>query len=302
MDKQIAILICCKDRPTEVFGLLQSLRTQSLKSFDVFILDDGSTTPLYNFYFIQYMITRMKLEGNHVKVIRNEQPSGVSKARQCIVDEVMKNHYKYPYLCRLDDDVLLEPTYLEELIIGINKGYDLMSGLTIPFGGPSVIRSIKNVKPIIGYCELDNKGNLIANFDDCGVGYNEKEILPTPHFRSCCLYKRELHEQAVDYQNRLSKNGFREEQVFSFKAVLKGFKLGVNTGAINYHLLTPSGGERDTMNLGAFNQQIFEDTVKNMYEDKGDFLANYYKNTLKIEVPKLTREQLSKQTNLVSNK
>lgn len=302
MKKEIAVMICVKDRPAELFGLLQSLRTQTFQCFDIFILDDGSTTILNQFYFIQYMITRLKMEGHMIKVVRNEQPSGVSKARQRLVDEVMKDSYKYPYLCRLDDDVLLEPNYLEELVIGlIYNNYDLMSGLTIPFGGPTIIRSIKEVKPIIGYCELDKLGNLIANYDDCGVEYNEHEILPTPHFRSCCLYKRELHEAGVDYENRLSRNGFREEQVFSFKAILKGFKLGVNTAAINYHLMTPSGGERDTMDKCAFNQEVFEETTKRMFEREGDFLSNYYKK-LDIEVPKLTQEQLHKATNLVSRK
>ena len=42
MDYKIAVLINNRDRPTELALLLQSLRTQTHKEFDIFILDDCS--------------------------------------------------------------------------------------------------------------------------------------------------------------------------------------------------------------------------------------------------------------------
>ena len=62
--KQIVIHICTKDRPTEVALLLQSLRTQTFQDFNILILDDGSGVPITNYYFVQYMIQRLKLRGN----------------------------------------------------------------------------------------------------------------------------------------------------------------------------------------------------------------------------------------------
>jgi glycosyltransferase involved in cell wall biosynthesis len=294
--ERILIHICTKDRPSEVAMLLQSLRTQTYQDFDVLILEDGSTTPLQSYYFLPAIITLMKMEGHYVKVIRNEQPSGVSRARQQLVDYAMTNLPHKLYL-RLDDDIICENNYIEELKKGLDSGYDLMSGLTVPFG-PIFKRDIKIVEPIIGYCEFDDKGELIANFDDCGTTYHQKKILPTTHFRSCALYKKELHNKGVDYNSRLSRNGFREEQIFSFKAIIKGFKLGVNTSAVNYHLLTPSGGERDTMNMTNFNQKVFEETTKRMFEDNGDFLKDYYKR-IGVKPKVFTKEELIKASNLV---
>ena len=294
------IHISSKDRAGEVGFLLTSLMAQTYKDWDLVILDDGSKDPLQGFYFIQYLVNRIKYEGHDVNVLRNNEASGVSMARQKLVDWHLANS-KCEYILRLDDDIILQPDYIEQLAKGIDAGYDLMSGITTPMNPPNTVRNIKNVEPIIGYCGLNKDGELIANFDDCGFMYNENKILLSPHFRSCALYTRKIHEAGVDYHSRLSRNGFREEQIFSFKAILAGFKLGVNTAAVNFHLMTPSGGERDTMNMTQFNQQQFEETVKMMFQDHGDFLATYYKKH--GVVPKqYTDLELMHPFNLVSKK
>ena len=301
MKNNISIHICSRDRATEVALLLQSLRTQSYQQFNILILDDGSLVPLSNFYFIMYLINRLKYEGHDVKLIRNGMPSGVSNARQQLVDFTMENGSE-ELICRLDDDVIIEPDYLKKLLEVIEAGYDLASGITTPFVNPDMKRENKFVQPIIGRCVLNDKGELIMNMDDCGVEYLNDEIIPAHHFRSCALYKRELHEKGVNYKSRLSNNGFREEQIFSFKAILKGFKLGVHTKANARHLMTPSGGERDTMNMTEFNQEVFEKATKKMFEEHGDFLQDYNEKVLghKLEAP--TKEQLNSQMNLVSKK
>lgn len=298
---KVVFHICNKDRPTELALLLQSLRTQTYQDFNILILDDGSGTPLGNYYFIQYLVNRLKLENHNVTLIRNEFPSGVSKARQCLVDYTMK-HGKEELICRVDDDCILDENYLFILIEKvINLGFDIASGVTPGLCGPEMKRNIRFVEPIIGECVLNDKGELIKNADDCGQLYLERETLPSHHFRSSALYKRTIHEAGVDYNSRLSKNGFREEQIFSFKAIIKGFKIGINTGAIAWHLLTPSGGERDTMNMTQFNQKVFEDTVKQMFLEHGNFIEDYNKR-LGIETKKHDKFELLKPTNLVYKK
>lgn len=297
---KIAIMISTKDRPTELYGLLQSLRTQYYNLFDIFLLDDGSSTPIIHYYFIDRIIKRMRIEGHEVRMYRNNISMGVSKVRQYLVDKVMENDKKYKLLCRIDDDSLSEPDYLEKLIDVIEKGYDLASGV-VPFvGGPDMIRDVKFVSPIINYCEFNDKGNLIYNGDDCGIIYNEDKILLTPHFRSSCLYKRELHEAGVDYKSPIynGKHGFREEQFFSFKAIQKGFKLGVHTNAINFHLITPSGGERTTTNQSDFNQKCFVKKSKEWYDEYGDFISKYYADN-NLYPKKMDKLEYLKSTNLV---
>ena len=73
---------------------------------------------------------------------------------------------------------------------------------------------------------------------------------------------------------KLTKHGFREEEIFSFKCLINGFKLGVNTKAIAWHLLTPSGGERfnDSNELIKINEEVLKEWVKKTYLEKAQFI------------------------------
>lgn len=294
--KETAILINVKDRPTELALLLQSLRTSTYQDFDIFILDDCSGSPLTNYHFFNCILNRLKLEGHKVFIRRTDFVHGVSRARQAIVDWALESDYQY--FCRLDDDVVVEPDYLEKLMEGINQGYDLMSGLTIPMQVPTFKRTTKFVEPIIGYCEFDKEGNLTYNGDCCGSDYIEEKILLAPHFRSCALYKSSIHKKANYLPTRLSNHGFREENLLSWKIILAGFKIGVHTGAKTWHQITPSGGERPTQNMTQFNQKIFEEDTKELFNKHGDFLADYYKKH-GIEPRKLHKLEYLKEDNLI---
>jgi glycosyltransferase involved in cell wall biosynthesis len=295
----LLITIATRDRPTELYGLLNSLRKQTYQNFDILIIDDASGNPIQNYYFIPYTIQRLRNEGHNVILIRNDFSKGVSGVRQQCVEEGLKG--KWTYQLRIDDDSIAENNYIEELFKVINAGYDIASGVVPPFAGQEFFRDAEQVKPIIGECKLNDKGFLILNEDDCGTLYTDNVILPSHHFRSCALFKREVFEAGVDYKSRLSKNGYREEQLISFKAIVKGFTIGCNTGAICWHLLTPSGGERDTMNLTGFNQQMMEETTKKLFDGHGDFISKYNEK-LGIKPKQRTDLELLKSTNLVSNK
>ena len=144
---KISIHICTKDRATELGLLLQSIRTQTYQNFNILILDESSNSQVMQFYFIQYLIQRLKLEGHDVKLIRNEIPVGVSMARQQLVDYYME-HCNEPLSCRLDDDVIIQPDYLEKLVEVINKGYDIASGVTTPFIGPDIRKALNRLDNI----------------------------------------------------------------------------------------------------------------------------------------------------------
>lgn len=275
---KVDIMIATCDRPTEIGLLLQSLRTSTFQDFDVFVLDDGSKTPIQQYYFINYMIGRMKMEGHRIKIIRNNIPSGVSSARQQLCDIVDK-HGNGDYCLRLDDDIIIEPDYIEKLFKVIEAGYDIASGVTPPLVQPELVRETKFIKPIANEVFLDEDGYIIKNGDSCGACYLTEEIIPMHHFRSCALYKKEIHKD-VNYRSRLSKHGFREEEIWSFKAIIKGYKIGLNTQAVVYHLLTPSGGERPTQDKTMFNEEILLETTKRMFEDNGDFIQEYNKKIL----------------------
>lgn len=271
MNKRITVHVASKDRHSEVALLLQSLRTQTYQDFDVIILDDASGTPIQTSYFAVSLVNRLLLEGHAVKIVRRNHSTGVCSAR----NEIIKiDNYENPLIARIDDDVVLTPAYFEKLVQVIDSGYDLASGVVPPISHPEVFRDVSFVGEIINRHELDAEGNLVKNADDCGYRYNQEVILPTHQFRTNCLYKREVTDVGVRYPDFLTKVGFREEGFFSFRALLKGFKIGVHTGAVAFHMQCPSGGCRSNTYQQDVQQDDarFKSWVKEKFEERGNFL------------------------------
>jgi len=272
---KIDVMICSKDRPTEIGLLLQSLRTQTYQNFDIYIYDDRSGIQYQAFHFINRLINQLKIENHRVYLWRNEIRYGVTRLRKILVDKIMKMG-RGNLIFRVDDDTILEPDCIERLVKVIEKGYDIASGVVPVFGVPTFKRETKFAKPFIADIKLDSEGKIKSFGDECGMNYMESEIIPSPHFRSFALIKKEVHEK-VDYETNLGFCSFREEQFFSFKALLEGFKIGVDTGAIAWHLMTPSGGERNPeyVNNIKFNDEKLSEFTQKIFKEKGDFLEKY---------------------------
>ncbi len=275
--RRVSIIVGNRDRPTELFGLMQSLRTQTFQEWDLVVIDDASGTPINNYYFVMSIVQRLNIEGHAVRLVRNNISMGVSKMRNQSVEFALKEFPKNNYLLRIDDDTLCEPDYIEKLFRVIDAGYDLASGLTPPLAGVENTRDVKFVKPIINRVVLDETGGFLVNGDDCGHTYSEEVIIPAHHFRSSALYRIEIHTvHNVWYEDNLSKSGMREEEFFSFRIILAGLKLGVHTGAIHYHLMTPSGGQRTASNeMHLQNQRILNRWVKKQFKERGNFIDDY---------------------------
>lgn len=258
---RITIHVCTKDRHSELALLLQSLRTQTYKEWDLIILDSASGNPIINAAFLTALLNRIKLENHKVKLLRENVSFGVCQSRNHVIRE---DTFDNPYTCRLDDDVILEPDYLEKLVEVINSGYDIASGVTPLMMQPELERENKFVKPIINAIGFDEEGNITKFGDDCGYTYMESEIIRAHHFRSCALYKSELHPY---YPENLSPTGFREESFASIRWGFGGYRIGVHTKAIAWHLQCQSGGVRspDYAKRVQSDDQIFKEWVKKEY-------------------------------------
>lgn len=297
---RVSINILTKDRPTELGLLLQSLRTQTYQAFDIFILDDCSGTPIQTYSFLRTLFERLRYEGHYIEIFRNQFSKGISLNRQKLAEDCRK-FVDNEYICRLDDDTILEKDYLELLVAGIETyGFDLMSGVTPPMANGLWKREVSFVSPIINRVVLDNEGKFVINGDDCGHVYLTKTVLPTHHFRSCALYKALVHDK-VSYEDNLTHCGFREEEFFSFRMMLAGYTLGVNTQAIAWHLMTPSGGDRrqNYADLSLQNQKLLNKFVRKMYSMYGDFIETYNKKLGIQNSDDVKYASIFKNTNLI---
>lgn len=269
-------MCCTKDRPSEIALLLQSLRTQTHQDWDLFIYDDRSGAPLVSHHFINCVVNLLRQENHRVFIFREEQTRhGVTKLRQMLVDKIMDLGDGEAIL-RLDDDNILESDYIEKLVETLDAGYDIASGLVPVAFQPTPRRQTKFVKPFIADIKLKEDGTIEHFGDECGYKYMEHEIIPSPHFRSMALIRKSVHEK-VKYESNIGFCSFREEEFFSFRALVEGFKIGVHTGAIAYHLLTPSGGERTPEFKGNldYNHGLLNQFTKELFKQHGDFISKY---------------------------
>ena len=262
---RITLHVCTRNRPTELALLLQSLRTQTFKNWDLVIIDESDYNLTDN-HFLNCMLMRVYNEGHYVNICKNNLRLGVCNARNLAIE---KDYFNNEFICRVDDDVVLESNYLEKLLKVIKKGYDIASGVTPSMFNPIVERDVKHVKPIINRKLLDHEFNIVKYGDDCGVGYLSEDVISADEFRSCALMKKEVVQQ-VKYENNLSPVGFREEAFFSFRARQKGFKIGVNTKAIAWHIQCPSGGCRypDYMQKVQSDDNYFRKWIKDFMSKK----------------------------------
>ncbi len=272
---KVDVMICSKDRPTELALLLQSLRIQTFQHFNVFIYDDRSGVAYQNYHFMQCIINQLKVEGHNVIIWKNDIPLGVTRLRRNMIEKILE-YGENDLILRLDDDNILEPDYIERLVKCIDMGYDIASGIVPPYGTPFIKRQTKFVKPFISDVKLNDKGEIIYFGDECGYQFIEKEVIPSPNFRSIALIKREVHEK-VKYEDNLGFCSFREEQFFSFRALLEGYKICVDTGAIAWHLKCPSGGERTQAYYDNIqkNNALLNKFTQKIFKEKGDFLEEY---------------------------
>jgi len=303
MNKRITITVGTKDRPTELFGLALSLRNNTYKDWDLIIVDDASGTSIENYYFLNVIFNRLRLEGHQVRLVRNNISSGIAPMRNQSARLALEFFPKNGLIMRIDDDTVAEPDFLQKLVDVIDDGYDLASGITPPMSGPDWVRQTKHIEPIVNRVVLDELGVFLLNSDDCGMQYDEEKILPCHHFRSTALYKTEVHTKYdVWYETNLTMSGMREEEFFSFRCILAGLKLGVHLGANHWHLQTPSGGHRGVQaDRHLQNQKILNRWVKKKVSEHGNFIDAYNKK-LSIDDEHNKWSNFNKSTNFIMTK
>jgi hypothetical protein len=152
----------------------------------------------------------------------------------------MANNMGYKWVWRLDDDTIAEPNVLETLYSHTNDEVGAVGGavLTPPMGGS--IHATGKIQDIY------NEGNL--------QWYYIQEKKEVDHLHCSFLYRAGI----ADYCLSLSRVAHREETLFTYELILKGYKNYVVPNAITWHLKNKEGGIRDGVHeMYAHDEQIF---------------------------------------------
>lgn len=110
--QKISVVVVCYNRQKQVHETVDSLLNQSVKPFEIIVIDDGSNPHL-----------KMRLNARNLKVIRFEKEQGLSKSRNYAI-----NVAKGEYVAFIDDDAVASKNWLEEIQKGIKVGADILGG------------------------------------------------------------------------------------------------------------------------------------------------------------------------------
>lgn len=253
---RITVHICTYNRPAEIGMLLQSLREQTFQEWDLIIIDQ-SDTPIANYHFLANMINRMRIEGHKVILERSKVPGVVTNRNQAF--EMQEKHFpEAEWSCRIDDDSVLDKSYLRNLIEcakdfeGENKKVGGVQGVVPLFGAPETMVDIATLeeKP---FCQVVWKDGKIESLgDDAGMLWNHYDhpeclgchSLVTHHLRSSFLINNKAAKEVGYYDTAYGGSAFREESDFSFKLLRAGYELFSNVDAIAWHNRGGQGGLR----------------------------------------------------------
>ena len=154
----------------------------------------------------------------------------------------------YAYVWRVDDDNSAEPNVLENLEKAItkNKKIGAVGGAVLtPNWDTTPRKATGKIK------DIDDESNI-----QWGYILKQKEV---DHLHCSFLYRAGVY----DYNLGLSKVAHREETLFTYGLVTKGYKLLVIPDTVTWHFKSDTGGIRTTNNIELYehDEKIFRNLL-----------------------------------------
>lgn len=228
---RIGIQIITKNRPDYLSVLLASLKNQTIKNWDLFILDN-SDKPLTDSHLVMSILERLQFEGHRVIMGRSkEKDTGELRSAILDVDDC-------EYGCRIDDDSLVEPDYLELLFNTIKKDKKIgaVGGLVPALGRE---KTYVPTPPIINrvskFWDVDEMSSLYF--------YNHHKPIEACDLRSSFLFRNDIVKKirpAICY----GPTGYKEETDLVLRIGMSGYKIFLHPDAVCWHVMAPTGGTR----------------------------------------------------------
>jgi len=245
MSKRLTVGIPTKDRGIELAILLQSLMYQTFQDWDLIIVNDCVSNLLYENSTLQGLFKVLGDQGHDVKII-----NGPRKGPQYGGQIILQNS-QTELILRLDDDVALQPNFIEELVRTFDDPNTGMAG-PIYLNPQKPARdqmldpnmSLEAIKEI-GKVKWEGNNLFLTGWNQAGI-HPTKTPVETEHLNSGFMYRREAGLKIGGYFLDLSIAGHREESDFSYRIFREGYKLYVVPAAIAYHYHPMFGGIRET--------------------------------------------------------
>ena len=119
-EPMVSVIVPVKDRREMLGRLLDGLREQKYRDFEVIVIDDGSSDGSFD------EAAKAASDDFRVRVLRTEGVGAVEARRRGV--EVSRA----PYLAFTDSDCVPDPTWLDNAMAAFTDGVDLVQGRTEP--------------------------------------------------------------------------------------------------------------------------------------------------------------------------
>jgi GT2 family glycosyltransferase len=236
-EESIAVTICTKNRPGYLASLLASLVNQTYPHWSL-VVNDQSASAVEENDAVKDLLQVIRTRGHGVKVFRSTDPR---TRHQEAMDATRRDA---ELILRVDDDVLLTPTFVEEIL----RPYRFFPQRPLAAVGPCLadVRS----RPLRLEPRLADP-SWVPRVDRPtwrlqGHAYTSAEILEVESlFGSAICYRRSAVIAVGGWAvSGYSEQIYREESDMSARLLAAGYELMVTTAAVGWHLLAPSGGNR----------------------------------------------------------
>ncbi len=208
MKKKVSVVIVTYNRPKDVLETVESLLRQSVKPFEIIVIDDGSNPPV-----------TLEFQSENLKVIRFDQEVGLSNARNHGV-KIANGEY----IAFIDDDAIAEKNWVEEIQKGLESA-DVIGGPIRPLYQTSPPKWW-NEKDLGGYAGVGNIFCATGEIWGCNMAFG------TNVFKTVGLFNPNLGR-------RKGKLFSDEEFNLIERARSKGFGVKFIQTAVVYHKVPP---------------------------------------------------------------
>lgn len=216
-----SIIIPIYNRPQELQELLECLAVQTVKNFEVLVVEDGSSLTC------QHVVAAFEARLNIRYFFKPNEGQGFARNYGMV-------HAQGDFFIILDSDALLEPNYLAEVDQAIQKQQLDM------YGGPDRDHpSFSPIQKAISY-------SMTSPFTTGGIRGSKKNLGGTFHPRSFNMgFSRKVYDTVGGF--KITRMG--EDIELSIRVLKAGFKSALLPNAFIYHKRRTS--------FGQFYKQLF---------------------------------------------
>jgi len=235
VDEMVGVTIATKNRPAYLAALLGSLINQTHRQWSL-VVNDQSDEPVTTHPTIVDLLDVIRGADHGVTVCRSTDPR--RRYQQCM--EAVPGAIEF--VLRVDDDVLLQPDFLGEVL----RPFRLLGDRRLAAVGGCLPGT--GMRPLPWHVVQDEWMPCLdrPTWKLQGHRYSTAEVVEVESLWGAAMcYRRSAAVAAGGWAiDGYSEQIFREDSDMSARWLAAGYQLVVTTAACGWHLVAPGGGSR----------------------------------------------------------